>query len=92
MVDFSRKLPTYAKQWFLNLLSDRFGSTGDPTFANLLKFVESEEESESSDFGVQLMADEKSERTSKSSAKSSGNPLFNVKKTSAQFDSNGRRE
>ena len=35
--------------------------------------------------------DEKSERTSKPSAKSSGNPSFNVKKTSAQFDSNGRR-
>ena len=37
------------------------------------------------------MADEKSERTSKSSAKSSGNPSFNVKNTSAQLDSNGRR-
>ena len=36
------------------------------------------------------MADKKSERTSKPSAKSSGNPSFNVKKTSAQFDSNGR--
>ena len=45
----------------------------------------------SADFGVQLMTDKKSERTSKPSAKSSGNPLFNVKKTSAQFDSNGRR-
>ena len=84
-------LPTYAKQRFLDFLSDRFGSTSDPTFASLLQFVEREEDSKSSDFGVQLMADEKSERTSKSSAKSSGNPSFNVKKTSAQFDSNGRR-
>ena len=91
MVDLSRRLPTYAKQRFLDFLSDRFGSTSDPTFASLLEFVESEEDSKSSDFGVQLMADEKSERTSKSSAKSSGNPSFNVKKTSAQFDSNGRR-
>ena len=37
------------------------------------------------------MADEKSERASKSSAKSSGNSSFNVKKTSAQFHSNGRK-
>ena len=72
-------------------LSDRFGSTGDPTFASLLEFVECEEDNKSSDFGVQLMADEKSVRTSKFSAKSSGNPSFNVKKTAAQFDSNGRR-
>ena len=91
MVDLSRRLPTYAKQRFLGFLSDRFGSTGDPTFASLLEFVEREEDSKSSDFGVQLMADKKSERTSKSSAKSSENSLFNVKKTSAQFDSNGRR-
>ena len=91
MVDFSRRLPTYAKQRFLDFLSDRFGSTGDPTFASLLEFVEREEESKSLDFGVQLMADEKSERTLKPSAKRSGNPSFNVKKTSAQFDSNGRR-
>ena len=60
-------------------------------FGSLLEFVEREEDSKSSDFGVQLTADEKSERTSKSSAKSSGNPSFNVKKTSTQFDSNGRR-
>ena len=64
---------------------------GDPTFASLLEFVEREKGSKSSDFGVQLMADEKSERTSKSSANSSGNPSFNIKKTSALFDSNGRR-
>ena len=75
----------------MDFLGDRSGSTGDPTFASLLEFVESEDDSKSSDFGVQLMADEKSERTSKPSAKSSGNPSFNVKKTSAQFDSNGRR-
>ena len=37
------------------------------------------------------MADEKSERTSKPSAKSSGNSSFNVEKTSAQFTGNGRR-
>ena len=90
--DLSRRLPTYAKQRVLDFLSDRFGSMGDPTFASLLQFVKCEEDSKSSDFGVRLMADEKSERTSKSSAKSSGNPSFNVKKTSAQFDSNGRRK
>ena len=91
MVDLSRRLPTYAKQRFADFLSDRFGSTGDPTFASLLEFVEREEDSKSSGFGVKQMADEKSERTSKPSAKSSGTPSFNVKKISAQFDSNGRR-
>ena len=91
MVDLSRRLPTYAKQRFLDFVSDHFGSTGNPTFASLLEFVEREEDSKSSDFDVQLMADEKSEQTSKTSAKSSGNPSFNDKKTSAQFDSNGRR-
>ena len=91
VVDLSCRFPTHAKQRFWHFLSDRFGSTGDPTFASLLQFVEREEESKSSDFGVQLMADERSERTSKPSAKSSGNPSFKVKKTSAQFDSNGRR-
>ena len=91
VVDFSHRLPTYAKQRFLDILGDRFGSTGDPTFASLLEFAEREEDSKSSDFGVQLMADKKSERTSKSRAKSNGNPSFNVKKTSAQFDRNGRR-
>ena len=45
VVDLSRRLPTYAKQRFLDFLSDRFGSTGDPTFASLLEFVESEEDS-----------------------------------------------
>ena len=91
MVDLSRRLPTYAKQRFLDFLSDRLGSTGEPTFASLLEFVKRKEDCKSSDFGVQLMADEKSERTSKSSAKRGGNPSFNVKKTSAQFDSIGRR-
>ena len=91
VVDLLRRLSTYAKQRFLDFLSDRFGRTGDPTFVSLLEFVEREEDNKSSDFGVQLMTDEKSERTSKPSAKSSGNPSFNVKKTSAPFDSNGRR-
>ena len=81
---------------FFNLQSfgariHRCDSIGDPAFASQLEFVEREEDSKASDFGVQLMADEKSERTSKSSAKSSGNPSFNVQKTSAQFESNGRR-
>ena len=52
VVDLSRRLPTYAKQRFLDFFSDRFGSTGDPTFASLLEFVEREEDSKSSDFGV----------------------------------------
>ena len=90
VVDLSRRLPTYAKQRFY-FLSDRFGSLGDSSFGSLLEFVEREEDSKSSDFGVQLMADEKSERTLKRSATCRGNPSFNVKKTSAQFDGNGCR-
>ena len=49
VVDLSRRLPTYAKQRFLDFLSDRFGSTVDPTFVSLLEFVEHEEDSKSSD-------------------------------------------
>ena len=91
VVSLSHRLPTYAKQRFLDFLSGQFGSMRDAIFASLLEFVEREEDSKLSDFGVQLMTVKKSERTSKSSANSSGNPSFNVKKTLAQFDNNGCR-
>ena len=93
VVDLARRLPSYAKQRYLDYLKDRFGSTNEPTFASLMAFVEREEECKSSDFAVQLMADEKSERAGAKSSvgngsKSSGYPSMKVKKTSAQFDGN----
>ena len=93
VVDLARRLPSYAKQRYLDYLKDRFGSTNEPTFGSLMAFVEHEEECKSSDFAVQLMADEKSERAgTKSNAgndgKSSGYFSMKVKKTSAQFGDN----
>ena len=89
VVDLARRLPSYAKQRFLDYLSDRFGNTGDPSFANLLEFVEREENSKSSDFSVQLMADDKLQRVEKPVAKSSV-PVVKVKKTSAQVERESR--
>ena len=87
VVDLARRLPSYAKQRYLDYLKDRFGSTNEPTFASLMAFVEREEECKSSDFAVQLMADEKSERAGAKSSvgngsKSSSYPSMKVKKTS----------
>ena len=91
VVDLAHRLPSYAKQRYMDYLKDRFGSTNEPTFASLMAFVEREEECKSSDFAVQLMADEKSERAGAKSSvgngsRSSSYPSMKVKKTSAQFD------
>ena len=59
VVDLARRLPTYAKQRFLDFLNDRFGYTSDPTFDSLMEFVVREEKSKGSDLGVQLMAEDK---------------------------------
>ena len=80
VVDLARRLPNFAKQRFLDYLSDRCGSTCDLTFDNLMKFVKREEDSKSSDFSVQLMTDEKSERVTKYSDKSSVFLLFRLKR------------
>ena len=89
VIDLARRLPSYAKQRFLDYLEDRFGSTNEPSFASLMAFVEREEKCKSSDFAVQLMVEEKSERGVKSgSSKSNGYPSMKVKKTAAQFEGN----
>ena len=88
VVDLARRLPIYAKQRYLDFLNDRFGCTGNPSFSSLLDFVAREEQSKASDFGVQLMADEKSERVAKSSGRSGVS--VHVKKTSAHLDSEKR--
>ena len=90
VVDLARRLPTYAKQRYLDFLSDQFGKTSDPTFDSLMKFVIREEDSKSSDFGVHLMAEERSERASRSSVKNSNCPSVRVKKTSAHIERGGR--
>ena len=71
VVDLARRLPNFAKQRFLDYLNDRCGSTCDPTFGNLIEFIKREEDSKSSDFSMQLMTDEKSERVTKYNDKSS---------------------
>ena len=91
VVDLACRLPNSAKQRFLNYLSDRCGSTGDPTFGNLMEFVKCEEDSKSSDFSVQLMTDKKYERVTKYSNKSSLFPAVKVKKTSAQIENSNCR-
>ena len=91
VVDLARRLPNFAKQRFLDYLNDRCGSTCDPTFGNLMEFVKREEDSKSSDFSVQLMTDEKSERVTKFSDKSSVFPAVKVKKTSAQIENSNYR-
>ena len=80
VVDLARRLPNFAKPRFLDYLSDRCGSTCDPAFGNLMEFVKREEDSKSSDFSVQLMTDEKSERVTKYRDKSSVFPVVKVKK------------
>ena len=91
VVDLARRLPNFAKQRFLDYLSDRCGSTCDPTFGNLMEFVKREENSKSSDFSVQLMTDEKSESVTKYRDKSSVFPAVKVKKTSAQIENSNCR-
>ena len=90
VVDLARRLPNFAQQRFLDL-SDRCGSTCDPTFGNLMEFVKREEDSKSSDFSVQLMTDEKSERVTKCSDKSSVFLAVKIKKTSAQIENSNCR-
>ena len=66
VVDLARRVPSNAKEKWLNYLNDRFGSAKDPTFVSLMGFVEREEDIRFIDFTDQLMADEKSELGSKS--------------------------
>ena len=77
----------------MDYLSDRCGSTCDPTFSDLLEFVKREEDSKLSDFNVQLMTDAKSEPVAKYlySDKSSVFPTVKVKKTSAQIENSNCR-
>ena len=56
-----------------------------------MEFVKREEDSKSSDFSVQLMTDEKSERVTKYSDKSSLFPAVEVKKSSAQIENSNCR-
>ena len=56
-----------------------------------MEFVKREEDSKSSDFSVQLMTDEKSERVTKYNDKSSVFPAVKVKKTSAQIENSNCR-
>ena len=91
VVDLARRLTNFAKQRFLDYLSDGCGNTCDPGFGNLMEFFKSKEDSKSSDFSVQLMTDEKSERVTKYSDKSSVFPAVKVKKTSAQIQNSNCR-
>ena len=56
-----------------------------------MEFVKREEDSKSSDFSVQLMTDEKSERVTKYSDKSSVFPAVKVKKTLVQIENSNCR-
>ena len=76
-----RKKQTIIQARFLDYINDCFGCTSNPTFDSLMDFVVREEKCKASDFGVQLMTEEKSGRFAKSGVS------VQVKRTSAHVDS-----
>ena len=62
VADLAGRLPTYAKQRFLDYLKDRSGCTSDSTFDSFMEFVVREERCKASNFAVQLMTEKKSGR------------------------------
>ena len=66
VIDSAKRIPSYAKQRFLDFLFERSDEDNDPSFDDLYKFVLQEENIKNSDFAIQVMSEEKGEKRDKS--------------------------
>jgi len=85
VLDLAKRLPYAARLKYIDFLDENYGSTREPSFDSLLKFVSREETCKSSDFSILLLSDSSSERSAESGTAAGGKPnLCPVSQTSAQ--------